>query len=164
MNFLSVLDRLLGTKVQELLIWHMVCRAIVVYGIGIILAQFNKRFMAFRTTNNFFLFILIGSVLASSIIGNHFYETLGMGIIIILLNWVVVVIGYYWPAFNSMIQGDPIMLVDNGVILTPALNKCFITERELLSLLRVQTNSEDMSNVEKSYFEITGDISFILKK
>lgn len=148
----------------ELSIWHMIFRAIIVYVIGIILARFNRRFMAFRTTNNFFLFILIGSILAFSIIGPLFYETLGMAIFIIVLNWFIVVIGYYWSGFNIMIQGNPIILIDDGIILNKALNKCFITERELLSLLRSQTNSENIGNVKKAYLEITGQISFVLKK
>jgi uncharacterized membrane protein YcaP (DUF421 family) len=120
--------------------------------------------MSFRTTNNFFLFILIGSILASSIVGPLFYETLGMAIFIIILNWLVVVIGYYWKGFNIMIQGNPILLIDDGLLIRKALNKCFITERELLSLFRSQTNSENILLVEKAYLEVTGQISFILKK
>lgn len=164
MNILHALDMLLGNNAQELSLWHLIFRSIIVYIVGIILARFNQRFLAFRTTNNFFLFILIGSILASSIVGRLFYETLGMAIFIIVLNWLVVVIGYNWPAFNILIEGNPVMLIDNGVVLTESLNKCFITERELLSLLRSQTNSENIYNVEKAYLEITGQISFILKK
>ena len=164
MNILSTLDTLFGIHADLLTIWHMIARVITVYIIGILLARFNKRFLSFRTTNNFYLFILIGSVLATSIDGPLFYETLGMAIFIIFFNWFIAVLEFYIPWFNALLQGNPAILIENGVIIQKSLNKYFISERELLALFRTRTNSSDLSIVEKAYLENNGEISFILKK
>lgn len=142
----------------------MIWRCLTVYMLGILLTRFNKRFMAFRTVNNFYLFIFIGSVLASSIVGNLFYETLGMAIFIIFVNWLVVVLGYYSVRFKTIIEGKPIEIISHGIIDKKQLNKLFISEQDLLSLLRSETNSSDLRDVEKAYFESSGQISFVMKK
>lgn len=56
------------------------------YVVGIILGRMNRRFIGRRTVANFFLFVFIGSVLAAAIIGDLFYEILGMAIAIIIKN------------------------------------------------------------------------------
>ena len=163
MNILHILDTLFGIHAEQLSIGHMIARVLAVYVIGILLARFNKRFLSFRTANNFYLFILIGSILAASIVGPLFYETLGMAIFIIFFNWFVSVLEFYIPWFNILIQGRPIILIDQGVIQKKSLNKFFITELELMTLFRARTNSSDLRLVEKAYLENNGEISFILK-
>jgi len=161
---LDSIDNLFGIYAIKLTIWHMIVRCLIVYILGILLTRFNKRFMAFRTVNNFYLFIFIGSILASSIIGNLFYETLGMAIFIIFVNWIVAMVGYYHPSFKAIIAGKTIEIISEGVINKKALNKFFISEEDLLGLLRAEKNSSNLKDVEKAYFESSGQISFVLKK
>ena len=164
-NILNIVNDLFGVGLhsQELSIWHMISRVLCVYIVGIILAKVNKRFMGLRSVNNFFLFILIGSILATSIVGSKFYEILGMAIFIMLTNWLVTVSSYYFPWLKTIINGRPIILINQGKVQDKALNKCFITQEELICSLRVQTNTSDLKKVEKAYFENNGQISFILK-
>lgn len=161
---LDFLHDLFGIYSVDLTIWHMIWRCLTVYALGILLTRFNKRFMAFRTVNNFYLFIFIGSILASSIVGKLFYETLGMAIFIIFVNWLIVVLGYYSASFKSIIEGKSIEIISHGIINKNELNKIYISEQDLLSLLRTQTNRSDLKDVEKAYFESSGQISFVMKK
>ncbi len=142
----------------------MIWRSLLVYILGIIFARFNKRFMAFRTVNNFFLFIFIGSILASSIVGNLFYETLTMATFILFVNWLIVVASFHNKKFKYFIEGQPALLIDNGIVEKKQLARFFISEQELVSILRTYTNTSDISKVEKAYVEPTGKITFVLKK
>ncbi|BDC34186.1 hypothetical protein Noda2021_01440 [Candidatus Dependentiae bacterium Noda2021] len=163
MNIVNTLHTVLGIHAEEILISHMMMRSLVIYIVGIILARFNKRFMSLRTVDNFFLYILIGSILASAIVGNVFYETLGMAIFIMFVNWSVVVIDYYFPYIGSLISGKKELLIDNGVVQHRQLKKFFITEDELLTAMRVNTHTSDVLAIKKAYFENNGQLSFELK-
>jgi uncharacterized membrane protein YcaP (DUF421 family) len=164
MNIIEGVHHALGIHAPILTIWHMVFRALIVYFLGICITRLNKRFMGFTTVSDFFLYIIIGSILAYAITGPQFYETLGMAIILMLINWLVTIIDYYVINFKIIIEGQPLLLVQDGKIQWKAMRKCFITEHDLHTLLRTQTNTEDVSNIQKAYFESSGKVSFILKK
>lgn len=161
---IPLLDHMLGINVKHLTISHLIIRSLFVYILGIILGRINRRFIAIRTTTNFFLFIFIGSILATAIVGELFYEILAMAIFIMLVNWLVVILGYYVSDFRIFLEGKPLVLIENGKINKKELNKCFISEEKLKALLRVKTHLSDISEVQKAYFENSGEISFILKK
>ncbi len=164
MSILSVINNFFGVDAVHLTVWHMIARALCVYILGIFLTRLNKRFMGYTTVSDFFLYIIIGSILAAAITGPLFYETLGMAIFLLVLNWLVVVIDYYIIAFKIIVEGKPIVLVEDGKIQWKAMRKCFITEHDLHTLLRTQTGTSDVSKIEKAYLESSGHVSFILKK
>lgn len=117
------------------------------YVVGIILGRMNRRFIGRRTVANFFLFVFIGSVLAAAIIGDLFYEILGMAIAIIIFNWLVVIASYYISVFKVIIEGRRFELIVNSKIQERALSKCFIRKEELFEELRLQTQTSDISKV-----------------
>jgi len=133
--------------------------------LGIVLGRLNRRFIGMRTVSNFYLFIFIGSILATAIIGpgHLFFKILSMVIIILIFNWLILLLSVYVSWFGIIIQGNPIILIDHGKIQKHGLKKSLITEKELMALLRYQTNTDEISNVEKAYFENSGHISFVLK-
>jgi uncharacterized membrane protein YcaP (DUF421 family) len=161
---MDALNDLFGIYHQRLLLVHMIWRVLVVYLLGIILIRVNRRFMTLRTSNNFFLFIFIGSILATSLIGPFFYEVLGMVLFIMFVNWLVVVTGYHFRWFKRIVEGKPALLIDNGRVQRKTLNRYFITEEELIEFCRIRTNVADLTKVEKAYFERNGEISFIIKE
>jgi len=159
----EMLHSIFGIYSPELSLSHLIARTVFVYCIGIVLVRFNKRFMSLRTVHNFFLYIIIGSLLANSIIGKGFYETLGALIVIMIINKLIAYINYYSTRFSRIIEGSPLLLIDNGVFQKKAMRSCLVNETDLLAFLRFKTNTSDLKDVEKAYFEISGQISFIIK-
>lgn len=161
-DVLGMLHELFGIHHKEVLFFHMFARAVCVYILGIILVRLDRRFMTMRTSSNFFLYILLGSVLATAIVGKLFYEILGMAILIMALNWFI---GYleYILQIRHLIEGEPVLLIENGKINHKHLRWFSITEKELIMLLRLQKNTDNLNLVDRSYFEINGEISFIMK-
>src|ERR687895_832244 len=65
--------------------------------------------------------------------------------------------------FEKFAEEDPTLLVKDGRYIEGGLEKARITKGEYLAHMR--TNGiKDMSEVEESYLEITGQISFLKKK
>ena len=65
--------------------------------------------------------------------------------------------------FEKFVEEDPTLLVKDGRYIEGGLEKARITKGEYLAHMR--TNGiKDISEVEESYLEITGQISFIKKK
>ncbi|MBY0109667.1 MAG: DUF421 domain-containing protein [Candidatus Babeliaceae bacterium] len=164
MNILPYIHNALGIFETNLTIWHLILRGLVVYILGILLIRLNKRFMGYRTVSNFFLYIIIGSILATAIVGPLFYQTLGMATFLFILNWIVVKIDFYTKNFKIIREGEPLVLIEDGKIRLKALQKCLITEKDLHILLRTQTGTTDLTSIKKAYFENSGQVSFIFKK
>jgi len=160
---IAFINNLLGVGNEHLTFFHLIFRSMLVYIICLLLMRLNRRFIAIRTTSNFFLYVFIGSILATAIVEPLFYEILGMVIFLMLFNWLIAVLENYFPFLKIFIEGKQIILIDNGKVNKDELKKYFISERELSRLLRIKTNTADLSNVEKSYLENSGQISFILK-
>ena len=163
MEFLHYIHDILGIDSQQLTLSHLIMRSLIVYAVGIGLGRINRKFIGIRTISNFFLFIFIGSLLAAAILGPLFYEILSLVIFVMIFNWIINVLSYYITSFKTIITGHPILLIDGGEIQAKGLKKSFITENELYSLLRIKTNTSDISKVDKAYLENSGQISFTMK-
>jgi uncharacterized membrane protein YcaP (DUF421 family) len=149
---------------QEPSLTIILVRVFFVYIFGIGIVRINRHFMFLQTPHNFILSIFIGSVLAQALVSPRFFEMIGMILFIMIIDWLVAIIGYYWPMLEHVIEGKPILLIYKGTIQWKMLNQYFITENELRTACRLSTNQEDLTKVEKAYFESNGKISFILKE
>lgn len=74
------------------------------------------------------------------------------------LNW----LDYRFPRIQGLIHPPPLLLVENGRMLKRNMRKEFITEEELLSMLREQ-GVEDAQEVKKAFMEGDGKISLITR-
>lgn len=161
----QILNKLLGLEIQLLSFSHMVLRGFIVFILGIIAVKTNKRFMTQRTEFNFFLFIMLGSLLATAITGNApFFAVLGMAIVLLGLNWGLVKLSFYCQPIEKILKGEPLLIIKNGEFQLPVMRKYSISPNDLLMKFRLQHNSSNIENIELAYMEANGEISFILKK
>jgi len=63
-------------------------------------------------------------------------------------------------AFKTVIQNDPVFLVENGVVCYAALKATRVTEGDLVAKLR-EANALKLSNVRAVVLETTGDVSVL---
>jgi len=59
---------------------------------------------------------------------------------------------------ESIVEGDPTLVVENGKMVEDALGSGSLSERELLALLRIE-GVRDLGEVERAYFENNGRLS-----
>jgi uncharacterized membrane protein YcaP (DUF421 family) len=140
-------------------------RGLVTYILGIGLTRINKRFIGIRTQFNFILYVMLGSLLATGITGNApFFPILGMAFVLVFLNWILIKITFFYPQLERLLKGSPEILVKDGIINCKEMKRNSITISDLHSILREQTGTNDINNIETAIFENTGVITIILKK
>lgn len=108
----------------------------------------------------FVLVIAVGSAAGDPM----FYPDVGIlqGIlvitIVILLHRLTGAVLQRSKRIESMVEGDPTLIIADGKILQDALGSGSLTERELLALLRVE-GVRDIGEIERAYFENNGRLS-----
>jgi uncharacterized membrane protein YcaP (DUF421 family) len=108
----------------------------------------------------FVLVIAVGSAAGDPM----FYPNVGLlqGILVIT---VVVVLHRLTGALlqrskraESLVEGDPTLVVENGKVVEDSLGSGGLSERELMALLRIE-GIRDLGEIERAYFENNGRIS-----
>lgn len=160
-SIITHIHRLLGKDIGVLFMHQMLIRAFFVYILGVILVRINRRFMGVRTGYSFFLYILLGSILAGIIMGNiDFLHGLGTVTAIMLIDKSVALLAYIFPFIELLIKGRPSVLVQDGVIDWRMMRRHLITYNELKNALH-HAWIDDMSKVKYAFFENSGTITII---
>ncbi len=157
---------LIGLGAEELTVWQMALRALIIYVSAISLVRLGeKRFMGKNTAFDVILGIILGSVLSRAITGNAgFFQTLGAGALLVGLHWLFSVAAFYSDRFGTMIKGSERRLVEDGEIHWDNMRKSHISKDDLLGALHINGKVTDVSEVRLACFERNGDISVIRRE
>jgi len=79
---------------------------------------------------------------------------------IVLWDWFFDWLGFRSPFWERILQPPPLLMIDDGKVITKHLDQEFIKEAELLSQLREQGIGE-ISRVKKCYLESNGHFSVL---
>ena len=80
--------------------------------------------------------------------------------VVILLHRCLAVLTGWSPRMEYMVEGAPVLVVQNGRILQDSVGAGTIPLRELLMQLRLQ-RVRDLGEVEKAFFEPSGQMSVV---
>src|SRR5262249_48746562 len=153
------------TPSDDLKLYQIAARAIVVYLAGVLLVRFGKsRGIGRASTLDVIFAFILGSLLSRGITG---YASMSGTIIasasIVACHWAMTAIAYRSHAFGAFWKGNPRQVVKNGAPLHDALQKSHISEHDLLAQMRL-AGIGDLSEVAEAYKERNGEISFIRRK
>ncbi|TMB61726.1 MAG: DUF421 domain-containing protein, partial [Chloroflexi bacterium] len=112
---------------------HLVIRAVIIYVVFFIgLRLFGKRELGQFTTFDLVLVLLVANALQPAITGPDNSVTGGVIIITILLvfNRMVALVRNRWPWFDALIDPPPTVVVQDGQISKPALEKEGLSETD----------------------------------
>lgn len=160
-------NTLLGLNLSSdyLTTFHLITRITLVYIFGIFLVRSQRQFMGIHTTFNYILNFLLGSILASAVAGNvPFLPVLGMTLFIFGLNFLIAFLAYYSKSFESLIKGEPVLLVKNGKIMRKNMRRHLITDDELMDAIRKYTQQDKVDNVQEAFLESDGEITILNKE
>jgi uncharacterized membrane protein YcaP (DUF421 family) len=166
MNTLSqMLHTLLGigTEPKELTFLQVSLRGVIVFIATLIMVRLgSKRSLAEKTAFDAVLIVIIGSMLARAINGSEaFFPTLGAGFVLILLHRVFGLAAYYSHAFGIFVKGRPVMLMQDGRLQRKNMLWEHITQHDLEEDMRLEVNTDNLSEIQVARLERSGDISFI---
>lgn len=162
-EILGSMGELLGIGSEDLTVWQMGLRALVIYIIAILLVKVgDKRFMGKNTAFDMILAIILGSVLSRAVTGNApFLPTIGAGLLLVGLHWLFAVVAYYSDWFGTLTKGRAHILVQDGEIQWENMRKSHISKKDLEMALYSQGDVTDPRDVKVARFERSGDISVI---
>ncbi|MDQ3799666.1 MAG: DUF421 domain-containing protein [Acidobacteriota bacterium] len=161
----SNISWLLGLEIEgkDLDVWRMMLRAAIVFIAAIVMIRIgDKRFMGRNTALDVMLGIVFGSVISRAITGNApFFPTLGAGIVLVAMHWILSATAFYADGFGKVIKGKRTLLVRDGEILWDAMKGSHISERDIKEAMRNSGNNPDIAQIHTAHLERNGDISIV---
>jgi uncharacterized membrane protein YcaP (DUF421 family) len=154
----------LSLRPQQLELWQICLRAVIVYLAMIMFVRFGKkRFLSRATAFDAILVIVIGSTAARAITGNApFFATLAAVWVLIAMHWVISYFTEGSPTLGSLVKGNTTVLVRNGRIDRQALKDAHMSPDDLDEDLREQ-GIDDPKKVKEARLERSGKLSVIRK-
>jgi uncharacterized membrane protein YcaP (DUF421 family) len=142
---------------------HIILSSVAVY-LFIILALrlFGKKELAQLSVYDLVFILLISNAVQNAMVGSD--STLLGGLVaaasLFVVNYVLKQLQFRFPKFGTAIQGEPIMLVFKGKLLSLHLKKAGISEDELMEVIR-EHGVASVAEVDLAVMEVDGNISVV---
>jgi uncharacterized membrane protein YcaP (DUF421 family) len=123
----------------------------------------GKRSLSESTTFDFVLLLIISEVTQQALVGQD-YSLTGAFILIVTLislDLVFAVVKEKFPLFGKIAEGAPLIVVDKGKPLTKRMEKCKVSEEDVLEAARLTFGLERMEQIRYAILEKDGSISII---
>jgi len=143
-----------------------IVRPLIVYAALLILIRmFGKRELAQLNPYDLVVLLTISNTVQNAIIGNDNSITGGLigAFVLMAFNFFVVRFLYHHEKIDRIIEGDAIVLVDNGKVIKEALDRELITVPELESFAHRQ-GFESIGEVQRCILEPGGTLAMFGKK
>jgi uncharacterized membrane protein YcaP (DUF421 family) len=156
----------LGVEPKELTFLQITLRGIFVFIVTLLIMRVgHKRSLARKTPFDAVLLVILASVLSRAINGSaSFFPTLGGSLIIVLFHRGLGYAAYRWHSLGIIIKGEPNVLVIDGERQRGAMRRNHISDHDLEEDLRLEAQTEELSNIRIARVERSGDISFVKKE
>jgi uncharacterized membrane protein YcaP (DUF421 family) len=144
---------------------HLLLRAVIIYiAFFIGLRLFGKRELGQFTTFDLVLVLLVANALQPAITGPDNSVTGGVIVIAVLLlfNRGVAMVRSRWPWFDALIDPPPTVVVQDGEISQPALEKEGLSDTDVEMAIR-EHGIDKLSDVKQAVLENDGSISVVTK-
>jgi len=148
------------TPILEIAIRSAVIYLVVLIGLRLL----GKRHVAQLSIIDFVLVLLISNAVQNAMVGSD--SSIQGGIVaavtLIVLNYIITYISYKFKKVDVLLEGNPTLLIHNGIALLGNLKQEKITEEELEQVIR-EHGIEKISEVKMAILELDGTVSVISK-
>lgn len=125
----------------------------------------HKRLLGQMAGLDYFMIIIIGSILSRTISGDSpFLATIGTAFFLVFLHWGLCFLIFRFPSVATFLKEDKRYLVKKGKCLDNELKASHITKDDLLTEMRIRLGSEDLETIKEAVLERNGKVSFICEK
>jgi uncharacterized membrane protein YcaP (DUF421 family) len=141
-----------------------VLRAAVIYFILLVLVRLTgKRSLGQMTTFDFVLLLIIAEATQQGLLGNDFSLTNAFLAILTLvgIDTGLSLLERRSQTVDKLINGVPLVIVENGEPLEERMNKARVTADDILEMAREQQGVERMEQIKYAVLERSGGISVI---
>ena len=141
-----------------------VLRAAVIYFILLVLVRLTgKRSLGQMTTFDFVLLLIIAEATQQGLLGNDFSLTNAFLVVLTLvgIDTGLSLLERRSQTVDKLINGVPLVIVENGEPLEERMNKARVTADDILEMAREQQGVERMEQIKYAVLERSGGISVI---
>ena len=136
---------------------------IVFFVLWAIIRVSGRRTLGEMTAFDFVLFLIIGGSTQRAITGQDYSLT---NALLLVATFVVLDIGLSivelkWPPSRRILNGMPMILVENGYLLSGRMRRARITEENILEAARRLHGLERMEQIKFAILEGSGDITIV---
>jgi uncharacterized membrane protein YcaP (DUF421 family) len=158
----SALDGLIGFGAEDLTFWHLLVRALLVYGAGLVLVRLGKRrFMGSYSAFDMVLGITVGALLATaSASAGRFLNALILVFALVVIHWALAVATQRWAWLDRIVKGKTLDLVRDGQVLDDALRRTAFSKGDLIQAIRWQ-GVNDLGAIKQAVMERSGQVSIV---
>jgi uncharacterized membrane protein YcaP (DUF421 family) len=142
-------------------------RGVILYFILLVILRVSgRRTLGQMTTFDFVLLLIIAETTQQALLGEDFSLT-NAGLLIVTL--MVIDIGLSllrerWPRLNRIIEGLPLILVEDGRPIKEGVDRSRVDEEDILAAARESQGIERMDQIKYAVLERNGGISIIPKQ
>jgi uncharacterized membrane protein YcaP (DUF421 family) len=141
-----------------------VLRAAVIYGVLLVLFRVTgKRSLGQMTTFDFILLLIISEAVQNGMVGegHSLTNALILVVTLVVIDLACSFLALRSPAFQKLIEGVPLVIVEHGRPLQDRMRKSRVEESEVLAAARLLHGLERMEQIKYAVLERNGQISII---
>jgi uncharacterized membrane protein YcaP (DUF421 family) len=144
-----------------------VLRGVIVYFILLVILRVSgRRTLGQMTTFDFVLLLIIAETTQQALLGEDFSLT-NAGLLIVTLIGIDIGLSLLrerWPRLNGLIEGLPLILVEDGRPIKERVDQSRVGEEDILAAARESQGIERMEQIKYAVLERNGGISIIPKE
>lgn len=161
---LEIADTIFGHG-DELTLLNMGCRALVLYFIVLFLIRLSgMRTFGQQSAFDTIVVISIGALLSRIVVGaSPFLPTVFAGFVLASLHRLTAMLTINVRFFRKVFKGTEISLYKDGKLNTENMNRCMISEGDLMASVRLRANLDSLTDIKEAIMERSGEISVIKK-
>jgi uncharacterized membrane protein YcaP (DUF421 family) len=141
-----------------------IVKTIIVYIVLLILMRLSgRRTLAQITTFDFILLLVIGGTTQRALLGQDYSVTNALLVVItlILTNVILSLIERDFPTFARLVNGAPLIVVEQGQMLDQRLRRARLTQQDIMAAARRTHGIERVDDIKYAILEASGNISII---
>lgn len=132
----------------------------------VVLRLGGKRTLSQTTTFDFVLLLIIAETTQQALLGDDFSITNAVILIttLVALNIALSLLKRKWPRLDRLVEGIPMVVVENGKPLTDRMHMARVDEEDVLTAARELQGLKRMDQIEYAVLERSGGISIVPKR
>ena len=152
-------------KGEQLNVLQMSSRGALMFLIMLVLIRISgRRSFGMRTALDNIVAVSLGAIMSRAVVGaSPFLPVVVCCLVIVLLHRGVGRLIAAGKSFSRLVEGEKILLFEDGVFLKQNMKKALVCEEDLMQGVRKSALTEDLNEIKKVYMERNGEISAIRK-
>lgn len=144
-----------------------IIRSAVLYLLLLVVFRISgQRSLGQTTTFEFVLLLIIGESTQQALLGDDLSITNAILIVVTLVTMDIVLSMWKQRSrlVENLIEGVPLVIVENGTLITEHMAKANVDEADVLAAARISQGLEKLSQIKYAVLERSGEISIIPEK